>query len=228
MNEIQGKRFHITGIVQGVGFRPFVYGLALRLKLTGWVRNTSAGVDIEADGSPEALSIFAETVLHEAPPLARIDSIDIVDKSPNGFSCFEIIQSEAVEGAYQPISPDVSICGDCLRELFDPNDRRFRYPFINCTNCGPRFTIIKDIPYDRPFTTMAPFSMCPACAAEYKNPLDRRFHAQPVACPNCGPQIWLEYRVPGCDERSFSTEDQFSMGTSATPAASWPPGRSSR
>ena len=111
---------------------------------------------------------------------------------PHGFAGFEIVHSEAVAGAFQPISPDVSICPDCLRELFDPSNRRYRYPFINCTNCGPRFTIITDIPYDRPNTTMSPFEMCPDCAAEYTNPLDRRFHAQPVACPVCGPQVWLE------------------------------------
>jgi hydrogenase maturation protein HypF len=189
---IRGVRIHITGVVQGVGFRPFVYGLAKRLDLTGWVRNTSAGVDIEADGMPEALHRFAEALASESPPLARIDSIKVSDRPADGFKVFEIIPSALVSGAFQPISPDVSLCADCQRELMDPEDRRYRYPFINCTNCGPRFTIIKDIPYDRPLTTMAPFEMCPACAAEYQDPLDRRFHAQPVACPECGPHIWLE------------------------------------
>ncbi|MFN2222642.1 MAG: carbamoyltransferase HypF [Candidatus Promineifilaceae bacterium] len=189
---IRGVRIHITGVVQGVGFRPFVYGLAQRLELTGWVRNTSAGVDIEVDGTPEALQRFAEALDSESPPLARVDSIQVVDRPPDGFKVFEIIPSAPVSGAFQPISPDVSLCADCQRELMDPNDRRYRYPFINCTNCGPRFTIIKDIPYDRPLTTMAPFEMCAACAAEYHDPLDRRFHAQPVACPECGPHIWLE------------------------------------
>jgi len=187
-----GVRIHITGVVQGVGFRPFVYGLAQRYLLTGWVRNTSAGVDIEADGSSEALQSFTEALAAESPPLARIDSIEIADRPADGFTTFEIIQSAPVSGAFQPVSPDVSVCDDCLRELMDPEDRRYRYPFINCTNCGPRFTIIKDIPYDRPQTTMAPFEMCEACASEYQDPLDRRFHAQPVACPDCGPQIWLE------------------------------------
>ena len=192
MFELSGAIIHITGIVQGVGFRPFVYGLALRLGISGRVRNTSAGVYIEVDGTAQALTTFAVLLRSELPPLARIDSFDITDVPARKFVGFEIIQSEAVAGAFQPISPDVSVCSDCLKELLDPSDRRHRYPFINCTNCGPRFTIITDIPYDRPFTTMAPFAMCPDCASEYANPLDRRFHAQPVACPVCGPQVWLE------------------------------------
>jgi len=189
---LKGVRIHITGIVQGVGFRPFVYGLAKRYELNGWVRNTSAGVDIEVDGEQDVLDAFLEALRDEAPPISRIDELNASFQSPNGFRAFDIVHSEAVEGAFQPISPDVSICKDCLRELFDPSDRRYRYPFINCTNCGPRFTIIKDIPYDRPKTTMAPFTMCPDCEAEYTDPLDRRFHAQPVACPVCGPKVWLE------------------------------------
>ncbi len=128
----------------------------------------------------------------ESPPLAQIDEVTAVSIPPNGFSSFEIVHSEAISGAFQPISPDVSICDDCLRELFDLHDRRYLYPFINCTNCGPRFTIIQDIPYDRPLTTMAPFEMCADCRHEYEDPHDRRFHAQPVACPACGPQVWLE------------------------------------
>jgi hydrogenase maturation protein HypF len=187
-----GVRIHITGIVQGVGFRPFVYGLADRLALKGWVRNTSAGVDIEVDGIQEELESFISCLKEEAPPLSRIDSFQADWIPVNGFTTFEIIHSEGRAGDFIPISPDVSICPDCLQELFDPRDRRFRYPFINCTNCGPRFTIIKDIPYDRPKTTMGPFTMCPACQAEYDDPLDRRFHAQPVACPDCGPHVWLE------------------------------------
>jgi len=192
MGELRGARIHITGIVQGVGFRPFVYGLAKRFELNGWVRNTSAGVDIEVDGKKEILDAFVKSLRDEAPPLSRIDDLSASYQAPNGFRSFDILHSEAVEGAFQPISPDVSICSDCLRELYDPSDRRYRYPFINCTNCGPRFTIIKDIPYDRPETTMAPFAMCPDCEAEYTDPLDRRFHAQPVACPVCGPKVWLE------------------------------------
>jgi len=188
----RGARIHIDGIVQGVGFRPFVFGLARRLDLRGWVRNTSAGVDIEVDGSQSALASFVDGLRLEAPPLAQIDSIQVEAIPLNGFAEFEIVSSQPVEAAFQPISPDVSLCDDCLRELLDPKDRRYRYPFINCTNCGPRFTIIQDIPYDRPLTTMAEFAMCPECRSEYEDPLDRRFHAQPVACPSCGPQVWCQ------------------------------------
>ena len=192
MTEVSGARIHIRGIVQGVGFRPFVYGLAKRYSLFGWVRNTSAGVEIEVDGSPENLQSFVKALQEETPMLAQIDSFKRADIPAGGFNDFEILVSQPEHGAYQPISPDVSLCEDCRRELFDPSDRRYRYPFINCTNCGPRFTIIGDIPYDRPSTTMAPFEMCPACREEYEDPLDRRYHAQPVACPDCGPHIWLE------------------------------------
>lgn len=199
---LAGARIHITGIVQGVGFRPFVFGLAKGYQLNGWVRNTSAGVDIEVDGAQDVLDAFVKALRDQAPPLSRIDDLSASFGPANGFSSFEIVHSEAVEGAFQPISPDVSICSDCLRELHDPSDRRYRYPFINCTNCGPRFTIIKDIPYDRPKTTMAPFPMCPDCEKEYTDPLDRRFHAQPVACPVCGPGVWLERRENGVFETS--------------------------
>ncbi len=189
---MQGLRVHITGIVQGVGFRPFVYNLAMRLNLKGWVRNTSAGVDIEVDGEQDVLDAFVRELQNEAPPLARIDGFSASFQAATGFRSFDIVHSESVEGAFQPISPDVAICDDCLRELFDPKDRRYRYPFINCTNCGPRFTIIKDIPYDRPQTTMAGFKLCPDCELEYTNPTNRRFHAQPVACPVCGPIVTFE------------------------------------
>ncbi|MCA9969599.1 MAG: carbamoyltransferase HypF, partial [Anaerolineales bacterium] len=189
---VQGRRIHINGIVQGVGFRSFVFGPAERSPLPGWARNTSAAVDIEVDGAPAALDAFVAALTAEAPPLAQIDAITAVSIPPNGFTRFDIVHSAAVAGAFQPISPDVSLCADCLRELFDPADRRYLYPFINCTNCGPRFTIIQDIPYDRPLTTMAPFEMCADCRREYEDPRDRRFHAQPVACPVCGPTVWLE------------------------------------
>jgi hydrogenase maturation protein HypF len=185
-------KIHVTGVVQGVGFRPFVYGLATRNELAGWVCNTSAGVDIEVEGAAATLENFVAALTAEAPPLARIEDVTVSEIPPNGYTQFTIRHSEAQPGAFQPISPDICTCEDCLRELFDPSDRRYRYPFINCTNCGPRFTIIRDIPYDRPKTTMAPFEMCPACQAEYDNPLDRRFHAQPNACPVCGPQVQLE------------------------------------
>jgi hydrogenase maturation protein HypF len=192
MSALHGARIHITGVVQGVGFRPFVYGLAKKLALTGWVRNTSAGVHIEVDGSEQALARFVSALVEDAPPLARIDDIQVEECAPNAHSSFEIMASETIPEAYQPVSPDVSTCEDCMREIRDASDRRYRYPFTNCTNCGPRFTIIEDIPYDRPHTTMADFPMCAQCAEEYEDPLDRRFHAQPVACPQCGPQIWME------------------------------------
>jgi hydrogenase maturation protein HypF len=182
----------VNGVVQGVGFRPFVYTLAIRYALTGWVRNTSAGVDIEVAGDESALNEFTRAITAEAPALSRIESVvSEVVADNGGYARFEIRHSQDVEGAYQPISPDVAICDDCLCEVFDPSDRRYRYAFTNCTNCGPRFTIIQDIPYDRPKTTMAPFEMCPECQAEYDDPLDRRFHAQPNACPVCGPQLEL-------------------------------------
>jgi hydrogenase maturation protein HypF len=206
MSGLVGANIHVTGVVQGVGFRPFIYGLATRLELTGWVRNTSAGVDIVIDGSPTALSQFVKALREDSPPLARIDTVSVQERPCDGFASFKIVRSEAVPGAYMPISPDVAICSECLHELFDPNNRRYHYPFINCTNCGPRFTIIQDIPYDRPKTTMAPFKMCPECESEYANPLDRRFHAQPVACHACGPQVWLESREGKEVEREQALE----------------------
>lgn len=188
------KHIEITGIVQGVGFRPFVYNLAVAHGLHGWVRNTSAGVEIEVEGSLEALDAFVDQLTTQAPPLARIESLSVTDISPNGYGEFLILESQPQAGAYQLVSPDIATCADCLRELFDPQDRRYGYPFINCTNCGPRFTIIEDIPYDRPKTTMRDFTMCAECQAEYENPANRRFHAQPNACPVCGPHLWLVER----------------------------------
>ncbi len=190
--DAQGLNLHITGVVQGVGFRPFVYRLAQRYHLTGWVRNASSGVDIEVDGLAGALADFTRALRAELPPLAHIDSLEAAGRPANGFVRFEIRESRPEAGAFQPISPDITVCPDCLRELFDPTDRRYRYPFINCTHCGPRFTIIGDIPYDRPLTTMAGFPLCEQCSSEYHDPLNRRFHAQPVACPACGPRLWLE------------------------------------
>ncbi len=192
-NIAAARRIHVSGVVQGVGFRPFIYGLAIRYGLAGWVRNTSAGVDIEVTGEPSLLDDFTRAITAEAPPLSRIESVTceaiLVDGS--GYTRFEIRHSAAIEGQYQPISPDVATCDDCLAELRDPSDRRYHYAFTNCTNCGPRFTIIQDIPYDRPKTTMAEFEMCPDCLREYDDPLNRRFHAQPNACPVCGPHLEL-------------------------------------
>ena len=189
---IAGKKIKVTGIVQGVGFRPFVYGLAEKYALAGWVRNSSSGVDIVLEGPANALEQFLSDLQTRPPALARIDSCTDETVTVSGLSGFVIQPSLEEEGKFVPISPDMSICADCERELFDPHDRRYRYPFINCTNCGPRFSIIKDIPYDRPKTTMAGFKLCEPCQHEYENPLDRRFHAQPTACADCGPQVWLE------------------------------------
>ena len=211
-------RIRIKGIVQGVGFRPFIYGLAIRYQLQGWVRNTSGGVEIEISGPHDQLEYFLSSIVHETPPLAQIESVYKDPIQGNEYEGFQILESHTVVGDYQPISPDVSICQDCLQELFTPSDFRFRYPFINCTNCGPRFTIIKNIPYDRPETTMWDFTLCPVCKAEYENPLDRRFHAQPVACPECGPEIWIEspsqpksQRIAG-DQALLLTQQALSEG----------------
>jgi hydrogenase maturation protein HypF len=206
---LQSIKIHIEGIVQGVGFRPFIYNLAQRYQLTGWVKNTSGGVFIEATGLRDNLDSFLMSIQKETPPLAAIDKIETQNIALSSHMDFTIIESSSTPGEFLPVSADVAICNDCLQELFDRRNRRYRYPFINCTNCGPRFTIIQEIPYDRPLTTMRSFSMCPECHAEYSNPSDRRFHAQPIACPSCGPQIWLEndlepklYR-----DRNFPTGD---------------------
>jgi hydrogenase maturation protein HypF len=186
------RHIHINGIVQGVGFRPFIYNLALIHNLKGWVRNSASGVDIEVTGTEDELNAFLAAIPQSAPPLAQIDAINTQEIELCEFDGFNIIHSQNLPSDFIPISPDMGICKECQSELFDPQDRRYRYPFINCTNCGPRFSIIQDIPYDRPKTTMSGFAMCPDCLAEYENPRDRRFHAQPVACPVCGPQVWLE------------------------------------
>jgi hydrogenase maturation protein HypF len=186
--EAVGLQVWVKGIVQGVGFRPFIYSLALKHVLTGWVRNTSSGVEIVVNGLAPSVQSFVAAVASDYPPLARIDQIETQPCPPDHFQRFEILASQPQPGQFMPVSPDVCICPDCRRELADPSDRRYRYPFINCTNCGPRFTIIRDIPYDRPKTSMASFKMCPECQAEYDDPLNRRFHAQPTACPVCGPQ----------------------------------------
>ena len=203
------KHISVKGVVQGVGFRPFVYGLATRLNLHGWVCNTSGGVEILADGQREDLERFVQLLTLEKPALARIDSIQVDEVPSDASSNFEIRDSLDVDGAYQPIAADIAICPDCERELFNPKDRRYLYPFINCTHCGPRFTIIKNIPYDRPKTTMGEFLMCDRCQAEYVNPDDRRFHAQPIACPNCGPFVELREthsQFPTADPRISSIE----------------------
>ncbi len=188
----QLKHISVQGVVQGVGFRPFVFRLARECNLNGWVLNTSSGVEIEVDGAGQAIDRFLGRLVHEAPPLAHIDGLRVTPPAgSNRYTSFEIRKSREDRG-YQLISPDIATCNDCAAEIFNPGDRRYRYPFTNCTNCGPRFTIISDIPYDRPNTTMSKFPMCAACRKEYEEPLNRRFHAQPNACPVCGPRVWLE------------------------------------
>jgi hydrogenase maturation protein HypF len=181
----------VTGIVQGVGFRPFVYRQAVSLGLSGSVVNTGAGVEIDIEGPATAIESMMSALRREAPPRARITGIKTVTVSPTGRAGFEIGRSRANKGAWQLVSPDSCTCDDCLTELFDPADRRYRYPFTNCTNCGPRFTVIEGLPYDRPLTTMKNFTMCPECQAEHDDPGNRRFHAVPNACPVCGPTLWL-------------------------------------
>ena len=181
----------VSGVVQGVGFRPFVYRLAQDHNLKGWVRNTSGSVEIEVEGDGESLENFLIDLKAKAPPMARIERVEATFYPPDGYTEFQILKSLSQEREDQLVSPDIATCEDCKREIFCPTDRRFRYPFTNCTNCGPRFTIIEDIPYDRPRTTMHKFEMCPECQREYDDPLDRRFHAQPNACPKCGPSLEL-------------------------------------
>jgi len=181
----------IRGAVQGVGFRPFIYRLASELKLTGFVNNSPLGVFIEAEGTKSKLDEFILRIEKEKPPISVITSLEFSFLDPRGYDKFEIVKSESSGLKTTIILPDIAVCQDCLAEMFDPNDRRFRYPFINCTNCGPRFSIIESIPYDRPNTSMKVFEMCEECRGEYENPLDRRFHAQPIACTKCGPHIEL-------------------------------------
>lgn len=189
---------HVTGIVQGVGMRPFVYREAMAHGICGWVLNAGDGVHIEAHAPADALDAFVAALSEHAPAAARVERVDVADLEPGGWSAadeqgFRIVASQDQTAHTTLISPDIATCDDCLRELFDPADRRYHYPFINCTNCGPRFTIIRSLPYDRAATSMDRFPMCPECAAEYANPLDRRFHAQPDACFDCGPHItWRE------------------------------------
>ncbi len=184
-------KISVRGVVQGVGFRPFVYRLAQEYNLKGWVRNTSGNVEIEVEGDGESLEKFLSDLEAKAPPMARLEKVEVAFHSAKGYTDFKIYRSLSQKGKYQLVSPDIATCEDCKQEVFSPADRRFRYPFTNCTNCGPRFTIIEDIPYDRPLTTMREFKMCPECQQEYDNPLDRRFHAQPNACPKCGPSLEL-------------------------------------
>ena len=188
---MERRAISIHGTVQGVGFRPFVYGLASRLELRGFVRNQAGGVEIEVEGEAEALDEFMSQLAGKPPPLAHIDELSWQRQSPRGERQFRIEHSDGSVTGPVVVSPDVATCEACLAELLDPGDRRYRYPFLNCTNCGPRLTIVRGAPYDRERTTMAGFAMCAACRAEYENPADRRFHAQPTACPVCGPRLAL-------------------------------------
>jgi len=194
-SECIARKFRVNGIVQGVGFRPFVYGLANRYQLKGEVANTSAGVSLHVEGFPEDIESFGRDLVRDCPPLARIIDLATVDGPLRNYRNFTIAGSEPPKTIATLISPDVSICADCLRELFDPTNRRYRYPFINCTNCGPRYTIIDQIPYDRPNTSMRKFKLCAECRAEYDDPGNRRFHAQPNACAACGPRLALYDRT---------------------------------
>lgn len=203
------QRFTVTGVVQGVGFRPFVHRVATELGLAGSVGNDSGAVFIEVQGPACRIEDFSRRLRAEAPPLARINAMSVVDIAANSLAGkgFRIVESRAVPGATTPIPPDIAVCDDCVAELFDPTDRRYRHPFITCTNCGPRFTIIRELPYDRPATTMSAFAMCERCDAEYQDPCDRRFHAQPIACPDCGPSL------------SFRRESDLVCGNDAALAA---------
>ena len=201
------QRFTVTGVVQGVGFRPFVHRIASELGLAGFVGNDSGAVFLEAQGDRARIDEFANRLRAQAPPLARISTVSVVEVALETAcgSEFRIVSSQAAAGAKAPktpIPPDIAVCDDCVAELFDPDDRRYRHPFVTCTNCGPRFTIIRALPYDRPATAMSAFAMCERCAVEYHDPADRRFHAQPIACPDCGPSLWFSSqtgRVNGSD-----------------------------
>jgi len=185
-------RLRVKGVVQGVGFRPFVHRLAADLQLAGLVGNDTEGVFVEVEGSVSSVAAFERRLVAEKPPMARIEAVDKEVEAVRGERLFRIVESRSVARVSAFVSPDAAVCDDCVAEMFDRSDRRFRYPFINCTNCGPRFTITMRLPYDRANTTMRGFAMCKACACEYQDPADRRYHAQPIACEQCGPKVWFE------------------------------------
>jgi len=186
------RRLRITGVVQGVGFRPFVHRLAVRHGLRGWVRNVGGEVEIAIEGPERALAAFLDAIRSEAPPLSRIETVAVEPTSPQSVSGFRIAQSRDPAGRRQPVSPDVALCAACEAELLDPANRRYRYPFITCTDCGPRFTVIEAMPYDRARTSMRPFRQCAACESEYTTPSDRRYHSETNSCAACGPRLWFE------------------------------------
>jgi len=186
------RHLRVTGIVQGVGFRPYVWHLAQALNLTGWVRNDAAGVEVLVEGEAAAIEAFTRRLPEEIPPLAKVRDLTWSDGLATGeHAGFSIVESGAGRAATL-IGPDTATCPDCLAEMFDPTDRRWRYDFINCTHCGPRYTLTRRLPYDRAQTSMAAFPLCPDCEREYRNPADRSFHAEPTACPVCGPGLWVE------------------------------------
>ncbi len=228
------RRLRVTGTVQGVGFRPFVYRQAVDLQLAGYVGNDSEGVVIEVEGTPEHLDELCRRLQEEPPPLAHVHALEsttvpAANGDDFGVGDFRIVDSRVDGAPAVAVSVDVATCADCLRELRDPSDRRHGYPFTNCTNCGPRYTIIRSIPYDRASTTMAGFTMCEACRSEYEDPADRRFHAEPNACPLCGPQLRLLApepweRPPSCWSRAASSPSRgwAAITWQPTPPIPWP------
>jgi hydrogenase maturation protein HypF len=192
MGNLVRRRALLRGIVQGVGFRPHVARVAARFPVTGFCGNDDEQVFVEAQGTADDVTAFLAAVVAEVPPLARVleESDSEVEVVP-GEAGFRIITSQRRPGAVTLIPPDLAVCDDCLADMADPANRRYRYPFTTCTNCGPRLSIIRDVPYDRPLTTMVDFPMCDECRREYEDPLDRRFHAQPISCWDCGPRLWL-------------------------------------
>src|SRR3954471_11670346 len=203
---VEARFLRVRGVVQGVGFRPFVFRLAQTHGLAGWVLNGEEGVEIHVEGPAPALDRFIFALTAEPPPSARIAEIETLPATPEGSAGFTIRESERRAAPTVRITPDLPVCANCLAELSSPTDRRRGYPYINCTDCGPRFSIVLSLPYDRPRTTMRDWPMCPLCAAEYADPLDRRFHAQPVACPVCGPHFFLrqgDTRIDG-DEAAIA------------------------
>ncbi len=211
------RRFTVTGVVQGVGFRPFVHRIASDLGLAGFVGNDSGAVFLEVQGPATRITEFGRRLRAEAPPLANISGVSVVEIETNAAdgSEFRIAESRIASTATTAIPPDIAVCDDCLAELFDPHDRRYRHPFMTCTNCGPRLTIIKALPYDRPATTMSAFAMCDRCEDDYHDPRNRRFHAQPIACPDCGPSLWFDStagRVTGSDAALAATQQALAGG----------------
>ena len=202
----EAAQLSVQGVVQGVGFRPFVHRLALRYGLAGWVRNASGDVQIRVEGDAAAIADFVRALRAEAPPLARLDELHAEPCTPGGLAAFTILESRAEAGRRQPVSPDVAVCAACEAELFDPANRRYRYPFITCTDCGPRFTVIEAMPYDRERTSMRAFTQCPACLEEYRAPGARRYHSETNSCPACGPRVWLEPARGGSDPIAAAAE----------------------